>query len=70
VKVDAERSEVKPGKPEGGSADCVLKTSSEIFTKIVRESYMPGPADFMSGAIKSNDVTLLLTFQKIFQLES
>jgi long-chain acyl-CoA synthetase len=70
VKVDADRCEVKPGKPDGGTADCVLKTSSEIFTKIVRESYMPGPADFMSGAIKSNDVSLLLTFQKIFQLES
>ena len=70
VRVDAERCEVKPGKPEGGTADCVLKTSSEIFTKIVREAYMPGPADFMSGAIKSNDVSLLMTFQKVFQLES
>jgi long-chain acyl-CoA synthetase len=70
VKVDGERCEVRPGKPDGGQADCVLKTSSEIFTKIVRESYMPGPSDFLSGAIKSNDVSLLLTFQKIFQLES
>jgi long-chain acyl-CoA synthetase len=70
VKCTGERCEVKPGKPEGGQADCVLKTSSEIFTKIVRESYMPGPSDFLSGAIKSNDVSLLLTFQKIFQLES
>jgi len=70
VKVSSESCEVKLGKPEGGQADCVLKTSSEIFTKIVRESYMPGPSDFLSGAIKSNDVSLLLTFQKIFQLES
>jgi long-chain acyl-CoA synthetase len=70
VRVDGERCEVRPGKPEGGQADCVLKTSSEIFTKIVRESYVPGPSDFLSGAIKSNDVSLLLTFQRIFQLES
>jgi long-chain acyl-CoA synthetase len=70
VKVDGDKCEVRPGKPDGGQADCVLKTSSEIFTKIVRESYMPGPSDFLSGAIKSNDVSLLLTFQKIFQLES
>jgi long-chain acyl-CoA synthetase len=70
VKVDSDGCHVKLGKPEGGQADCVLKTSSEIFTKIVRESYMPGPSDFLSGAIKSNDVSLLLTFQKIFQLES
>jgi long-chain acyl-CoA synthetase len=70
VKVDGGKCEVRPGKPEGGQADCVLKTSSEIFTKIVRESYVPAPSDFLSGAIKSNDVSLLLTFQKIFQLES
>ncbi len=70
VNVDSDGCKVRPGKPEGGQADCVLKTSSEIFTKIVRESYVPAPSDFLSGAIKSNDVSLLLTFQKIFQLES
>jgi long-chain acyl-CoA synthetase len=60
--------EVKPGKPAGGTADCVLKTSAEIFTKIVRDSYTPGPSEFLSGAIKSNDVGLLMTFQKVFAL--
>jgi long-chain acyl-CoA synthetase len=60
---------VRPGKPEGGTADCVLKTSPEFFTRIVREAYVPSPADFMSGAIKSNDVGLLVTFQKVFQLD-
>jgi long-chain acyl-CoA synthetase len=68
VTVDASACDVRPGKPEGGQADCVLKTSPEIFTKIVRESYVPSPADFLSGAIKSNDVGLLMTFQKVFQL--
>ena len=68
VRVSKEKCEVKPGKPEGGTADCVLKTSPEIFTKIVREAFTPGPAEFMSGAIKSNDVELLMTFQKVFQL--
>jgi long-chain acyl-CoA synthetase len=34
----------------------------------VREAYTPGPAEFMSGAVKSNDVGLLMTFQKAFQL--
>ena len=34
----------------------------------VRESYVPGPAEFLSGAIKSNDVSLLQTFQRAFQL--
>ncbi len=69
VKVDPETCEIKLGKPDGGTADCVLKTSAEIFTRIVRESYVPGPAEFLSGAVKSNDVTLLSTFQKAFQLD-
>jgi long-chain acyl-CoA synthetase len=70
VRVDATECDVRPGKPEGGQADCVLKTSPEIFTKIVREAYVPSPADFLSGAIKSNDVALLMTFQKVFQLDT
>jgi long-chain acyl-CoA synthetase len=69
VRVDASACDVRPGKPEGGQADCVLKTSPEIFAKIVRESYVPSPADFLSGVIKSNDVALLLTFQRVFQLD-
>ena len=69
VRVNATACEVRPGKPEGGQADCVLKTSPEFFAKIVRESYGPSAADFISGAIKSNDVALLMTFQKVFQLD-
>jgi long-chain acyl-CoA synthetase len=68
VRVDQATCEIRPGKPDGGTADCVLKTSTEIFTKIVREAYVPGPAEFMSGAVKSNDVGLLFEFQKAFQL--
>jgi len=68
VRVSKEKCEVKPGKPEGGSADCVLKTSPDIFTRIVREAFTPGPAEFLSGAIKSNDVSLLMEFKKVFQL--
>ena len=68
VRVDKDGCLVKPGKPDGGTADCVLKTSPEIFTRIVREAYTPSPTEFMTGAIKSNDIGLLLTFQKVFQL--
>jgi len=68
VLIDPASCRIKLGKPESGTADCVLKTSPEIFTKIVRESYLPGPAEFLSGAVKSNDVSLLFTFQKAFQL--
>ena len=68
VRISPSTCDVSPGKPEGGGADCVLKTSAEIFTRIVREGYQPGVPEFMSGAIKSNDVTLLETFQKAFAL--
>ena len=68
VLVSKDTCDVKLGKPAGGTADCVLKTSADIFTKIVRDAYTPGPAEFISGAIKSNDVSLLMTFQKVFAL--
>jgi long-chain acyl-CoA synthetase len=68
VIVSKDSCEVKPGKPVGGTADCVLKTTPELFTKIVRDSYVPSPSEFLSGAIKSNDIGLLMTFQKVFAL--
>ncbi len=67
VKVTPEACEVVPGESTG-SADCVLKTSPAMFTRIVREAYTPTPGEFMSGTVKSNNVALLLTFQKVFQL--
>jgi long-chain acyl-CoA synthetase len=66
--VTSERCSILMGKPAGGTADCVLKTSPDLFTRIVRESYVPGIDEFMSGAIKSNDVSLLGTFQRAFNL--
>ncbi len=68
LRIDPAHCEVKIGKPDGGVADCVLKTTPEIFMRIVREAYVPGVAEFMSGAVKSNDLGLLQTFQKAFQL--
>lgn len=56
------------GKPPGAQADCVLKTTPEIFNKIVREAYTPSPMEFMTGLVKSNDISLLQTFQKVFDL--
>lgn len=66
--VDAERCVIRMGKPERGVADCVLKTSPATFTRIVREAYTPGVEEFVSGAVKSNDVGLLGTFQRVFGL--
>ncbi|MBI5495120.1 MAG: AMP-binding protein [Deltaproteobacteria bacterium] len=49
-------------------ADCVLKTSAEMFRRIVEERYTPTVMEFMSGTVKSNDPELLLQFQKFFGL--
>ncbi len=68
VSVTTDRCEVHVGRPAGGTADCVLKTSPEIFARIVREGYTPGVTEFMAGTVKSNDVGLLQTFQRAFQL--
>jgi long-chain acyl-CoA synthetase len=63
-----DRCSIVNGKPPTGTADCVLKTNADLFTRIVREAYVPGIDEFVSGAIKSNDVSLLATFQKVFNL--
>ena len=49
-------------------ADCVLKTSSDLFRRIVDEQYTPTVMEFVSGVVKSNDPELLMKFQKIFRL--
>ena len=67
--LEAERCHFRNGRPQGGKADCVLKTNPEIFTKIVRERYVPSMAEFMTGKVKSNDIGLLQVFQKAFELQ-
>jgi long-chain acyl-CoA synthetase len=69
VRVTDKNCEVVNGKV-ASPADCVLKTTPDMFTRIVREKYTPSPAEFMSGTVKSNNIQLLFTFQKVFQLES
>ncbi|MBL8149847.1 MAG: SCP2 sterol-binding domain-containing protein [Blastocatellia bacterium] len=48
-------------------ADCVLKTSPEMFLKIWVDGYKPGMMDFMSGKIKSNNPTMLQDFVNAFK---
>ncbi len=57
----------KAGRPDG-DADCVVKTSVDTFRRIVHEAYAPDPSEFMSGAIKTNDLALLITFSQVFKL--
>ena len=57
---------VTPGKVE--NADCVLKTSADLFLKFVAGAYTPGVGDFMTGKIKSNDPLKLELLKKVFEL--
>lgn len=67
--VRATQAEVEVAKGKTvESADCVLKTTPHLFERIVREAWVPGPSDFVSGQIKTNNVAHLLTMQKLFQL--
>lgn len=68
ISVDPLTCKISNSKPNGGKADCVIKTSPEIFRKIVKESYVPSMGEFMNGVIKTNDPNLLMRFQSVFNL--
>jgi long-chain acyl-CoA synthetase len=68
LQVSADRCQVTPGKAVE-SADCVLKTTPGMFRRIVREAYTPSPQEFISGTVKSNNIELLMVFQRAFRLE-
>lgn len=67
VRATATDLEVAQGKTVE-AADCVLKTSPQLFERIVRMAWVPGPSDFMTGQIKTNNVAHLLSMQKLFRL--
>jgi len=68
VCVSEESCSVEPGRPRQGSADCVVKSEPEMVTRIICEGYIPTPSEFMSGAIKTNDIPLLIEFTRVFNL--
>jgi long-chain acyl-CoA synthetase len=49
-----------------GDAHCVLKTSSELFLKLIDGAYQPGALDFMTGKLKTNDIGLLIRLREAF----
>lgn len=66
VKAGAESCTASQGKPLGGRADCVVKTTPDFFRKMVMDSYTPSIDEFLSGKIKTSDPSLLIAFQNIF----
>ena len=58
VTLVSESCKVENGKSVE-DADCVCKTSKEMFNRIWNDGYRPGIMDFMGGAIESNAPQLL-----------
>lgn len=54
VKIDAESCSVESGKTID-NADVVLKTTPELFVKMVVKGKLPGALDIARGKIKTND---------------
>ena len=68
VIIDEAGCRVVEGRPPGGSADCVVKADPGIIHKLIQEAYVPGPTEFVSGVIKTNDIPGLIEFSRVFDL--
>ncbi len=65
VTLDAESCSVEDGKTVE-DADCICKTTAEMFGRIWNDGYRPGIMDFMGGKIKSNAPQLLQQLLQAF----
>ncbi len=66
VALDEDKCVVTPGKPDG-DADCFFKASAEMFLDVWNGRHQPSAADFLTGAIKSNNPMLLKEFVAAFR---
>ena len=64
VIITPEKCVVEAGKTE--DADVVLKTTPELFEKMVLHGKMPGPLDIARGKIRTNDPTALRDLRNWF----
>jgi hypothetical protein len=56
---------VEPGK-KVDNADVVLKTTPELFEKMVLRGKLPGPIDIARGKVKTNDPVGLKNLRDFF----
>jgi long-chain acyl-CoA synthetase len=68
VIIDDDGCRVLEGRPPGGAADCVVKAAPDIIKKLIQDAYVPGPTEFVSGVIKTNDIPGLIEFSRVFDL--
>jgi long-chain acyl-CoA synthetase len=66
VALSPDKCEVTPGKP-AEDADCFFKASTQMFLDVWNGKHTPGPKDFLTGAIKSNNPLLLKEFVSAFK---
>jgi long-chain acyl-CoA synthetase len=65
LSLDEDKLTIHKGKKD---ADCAIITSDELLRKIVFEAYEPGPTEFFSQKIKTNNISLLQEFSRVFNL--
>jgi putative sterol carrier protein len=65
VALSADACKVTKGKATD-EADCVFKSTAQMFLDIWSGAHSAGMKDFMSGRIKSNNPTLLKEFMAAF----
>ena len=66
VELGKDKCTVTEGKPDG-DADCFFKASKEMFLDVWNGNHTPGPGDFLTGKIKSNNPLLLKEFVSAFK---
>jgi long-chain acyl-CoA synthetase len=66
VALSPDRCEVKAGKPDK-DADCFFKASEQMFLDVWNGKHTPGPKDFLTGSIKSNNPLMLREFVGAFK---
>ena len=64
VRLSPESCTVEEGKI--GEADYVLKTTPDLFEKMVIKGKMPGPLDIARGKVKTNDPLALKRLRDYF----
>ncbi len=65
VHIRKDKCSVKAGKTE--DADCFFKGSAELFLDVWNGTHKLGPADFLTGRVKSNNPMLLKEFVAAFR---
>jgi putative sterol carrier protein len=68
VTVEPTQVSVEPGK-KVENADVVLKTTPEIFEKMVLHGKLPGPIDIARGKVKTNDPVGLKNLREYFDFK-